>query len=267
MSIPEGALVRIVDVWAQDAQNAFLQIHQLLPSFSTISIDTEFPGCRDLNPPRREPSEDEHKYHIVKAHVDNMFLIQVGLTLTNDHGELPMLDGAYTAWQFNLRDFDISKDWYFPDSIQLLINAGIDFERNRREGIGLYTLGSLFLQHGLVFNKRIRYICYQGDMDLAYLVKAISGDRLPSTNIRFRQVVRAFFGAVYDIRVVQLEHFGTDCGLQGFCDKLGVQRIRGAAHQAGSDSLLTASAYHTIKQRHLDRRQGSSDAQNPNPHV
>ncbi|MCO5557268.1 hypothetical protein L7F22_010829 [Adiantum nelumboides] len=118
-----------------------------------------------------------------------MFLIEVGLTLTSDQGELPVIDGAYTAWQIHLRDFDISKDWYFPDSIQLLMDAGVDLERNRREGIGLYTLGSLFLQHGLVFNKTIHYICYQGDMDLAYLVKAISGDRLPSTNVRFRQVV------------------------------------------------------------------------------
>ncbi|MCO5557261.1 hypothetical protein L7F22_010822 [Adiantum nelumboides] len=101
-----------------------------------------------------------------------MFLIEVGLTLNNKQGELPVIDGAYTAWQLHLRDFDISKDWYFPNSIQLLMEAGVDFERNRREGIGLYTLSSLFLQHGLVFNKTIHYICYQGDMDLlAYLVK------------------------------------------------------------------------------------------------
>ncbi len=42
-------------------------------------------------------------YHVIKMNVDNLKLIQVGITLTDDDGNFP--EGVNT-WQFNLK-FDI----------------------------------------------------------------------------------------------------------------------------------------------------------------
>ncbi|KAH7315700.1 hypothetical protein KP509_21G061400 [Ceratopteris richardii] len=194
---------------------------------------------------------EDHAYQTLKANVDSMKLIQVGFTLTNAQGELPMIDGAYCAWQFNIRDFDIATDLYAESSIQLLKSSGIDFERNRREGIDSKRFGSLLIKYNLVRNRKINYICYQGDYDFAYLLKLLTGECMPNTQLEFAQKIHTYFGAICDIRVVQITQFRLRGGLQKFSDMLGVKRVSGTAHQAGSDSLLTSSAYQVLKNTYL----------------
>lgn len=67
-------------------------------------MDTEFPGIVfnyviDSKTP-------EMGYNILKTNVDNLKLIQVGITLSNEKGEKPI--GTHT-WQFNL-NFNISTE-------------------------------------------------------------------------------------------------------------------------------------------------------------
>ncbi|KAH7420978.1 hypothetical protein KP509_13G034100 [Ceratopteris richardii] len=179
-----------------------------------------------------------------------MKLIQVGITLIDNRGQLPMIDGAYCIWQFNLRNFDLRTDRYVKSSIKLVRNSGIDFEQNRRDGLASRTLGSLLRKHGLVFNPRIRYVCYQGDYDFAYLHKAVTGDqRLPSTLAEYAHSKAGMSGPIFDVRCVELQYFQTMYGLKKFSDSLGVKRISGTSHQAGSDSLITASTYEALKSR------------------
>ncbi|KAH7420984.1 hypothetical protein KP509_13G034700 [Ceratopteris richardii] len=92
-----------------------------------------------------------------------MKLIQVGITLIDHRGQLPMIDGAYCVRHFNLCNFDMRTDRDVLSSIELLKNSGIDFERNRPNGLVSRTLGSLLPKHGLVFNPRIHYVCYKRD--------------------------------------------------------------------------------------------------------
>jgi hypothetical protein len=42
----------------------------------------------------------EFEYQMIKANCDNLKLIQVGIALSNEHGEFPR--GKSLAWQFNL---------------------------------------------------------------------------------------------------------------------------------------------------------------------
>ncbi|KAI5072856.1 hypothetical protein GOP47_0012962 [Adiantum capillus-veneris] len=261
MSIPDGATIRIREVWDRDARKEFVHINRLKRKFPNISVDTEFPGSFPVY--LIASTEEERIYQSLRANVDKMKLIQVGLTLTNDIGELPMIDGAYCVWQFNIRDFDITTDLYVDTSIQLLKASGIDFEKNRREGIDSRRFGSLLVKYNLVRNKKIHYICYQGDYDFAYLLKLLTGELLPVTHAEFKAKVQDFFGAVYDIRLVQTTCFHLKCGLQKFSDILGVKRISGNAHQAGSDSLLTSSAYQTIKDKYSGNCRGRSAVMPP----
>lgn len=64
-------------------------------------------------------------YHMMKVNVDATRIIQEGLAICD-------IDGAsYGSWEFNFNDFDESKHSHHPDSIQLLKDNGIDFERTR----------------------------------------------------------------------------------------------------------------------------------------
>eukprot|EP00250_Pteridium_aquilinum_P014978 c22311_g1_i1 orf=329-1126(+) len=258
MSIPEGARFCIREVFDQDVLKEFAYINRIKDYYPNISVDTEFPGVINSSLQQKAISLEEHNYQILKANVDKMKLIQVGLTLTNEHGGLPMIDGAYCAWQFNLRDFDITADLYNKPSVDLLKRCGIDFDRNRREGIDSRKFGSLFVRCNLVCNRRVRYICFQGDYDFAYLLKLITGELLPNTKAEFKQKELAYFGAVYDLRVMQVQHLKLYGGLDKLAKHLGIKRI-GAAHQAGSDSLLTSSTFQKIKESYLDKCKGSSD--------
>ncbi|KAH7420977.1 hypothetical protein KP509_13G034000 [Ceratopteris richardii] len=228
MAVPHGTSVRIREVWGHNAVAEFNLIGKI----------------------EAQHSEEESIYRALKANVDIMKLIQVVITLIDNRGQLPMIDGAYCIWQLNLRNFDLRTDRYVKSSIELLRNSGIDFERNRRDGLASRTLGSLLRKHGLVFNPRIRYVCYQGDYDFAYLHKAVTGDqRLPSTSAEYAHSKAGMFGPIFDVHCVQLQYFQTMYGLQKFSDSLGVKRISGTSHQAGSDSLLTASTYEALKSR------------------
>ncbi|KAH7415800.1 hypothetical protein KP509_14G061800 [Ceratopteris richardii] len=245
MSIPDGARVCIREVWNRNARREFVLINKLKHCFSNISIDTEFPGCFPLY--YGLFSEEEHAYQTLRANVDNLKLIQVGFTLTNEHGELPMIDGAYCAWQFNISDFNIDSDFYVESSICLLTESGIDFKRNRRDGIDSRRFGSFLMQFNLVCNPKLNYICYQGDYDFAYLLKLLTGEDMPITKLEFAWKIKAYFGTVCDIRDLQVRHFHIRSGLQKFSEELGLKRLSGTAHQAGSDSLLTSSAYHILQ--------------------
>jgi hypothetical protein len=54
-------------------------------------------------------------------------LIQLGLTLCDEQGNLPVCNGEQTVWQFNFRGFRLADDVYAQDSIELLKQSGIDF--------------------------------------------------------------------------------------------------------------------------------------------
>jgi CCR4-NOT transcription complex subunit 7/8 len=71
-------------------------ISKLVDDYNYISMDTEYPGT--VYVPTIVGAEFE--YQMIKANCDNLKLIQVGIALSNEHGEFPR--GKSLAWQFNL---------------------------------------------------------------------------------------------------------------------------------------------------------------------
>lgn len=89
----------IKEVWAENLDEEMLKISKLLETYTNISMDTEFPGFYKKN----ENGAIQDAYTLIKSNVDILKLIQVGITLSDDQGNMP---SPINTWQFNLK-FDL----------------------------------------------------------------------------------------------------------------------------------------------------------------
>ncbi|KAJ1257874.1 hypothetical protein BS78_10G029500 [Paspalum vaginatum] len=230
------AAPEVRDVWARNLDDELSKIAALLPHFPCVCVDTEFPGAvHDSDTPRylRGPREN---YALVKKNVDDLKLLQVGIALSGAAGRCPV------AWQFNLRGFDAARDKHAPASIAMLRAQGMDFAKMHEFGIDPAAFAAGFFRCGLGAGN-LTWAAFAGSYDFAYLAKLLTGGRpLPDTLEEFLALVDALFGRM----VLDVKHLAKCCvrgGLRGGLEKvaaaLGVQRVAGRAHCAGSDSLLT----------------------------
>jgi len=150
------------------------------------------------------------------------------------------LPGTCT-WQFNFK-FNTNEDTYAQDSIELLSQSGVDFKEHSERGIDVNDFAALLTTTGLVLNEDIRWISFHSIYDFAYLLKVLSGKELPVKETDFFELLRCYFPNFYDIKYLMSYCENLTGGLDKVAESLQVKRI-GPQHQAGSDSLLTASIF------------------------
>ena len=237
----------IVDVYKNNFNEEMTKISRLIDDYPYVSMDTEFPGFQSQASMFINDSHDPNvHYKFMKSNVDSLKIIQVGITLQNAYGEYP--DGV-RAWQFNFQ-FDIDKDDCQVDSIQLLQKAGINFTLSKTMGISEEDFGELLTVSGLVFNEKTHWLTFHSGYDFGYMLRLLTGEKLPDSINGFISQLKIFFPNFYDLKHVTLKIGQTySSGLQAIASSYGVQRV-GTMHQAGSDSLITGGLYFKLIEKH-----------------
>ncbi|KAF2291488.1 hypothetical protein GH714_024724 [Hevea brasiliensis] len=172
-----------------------------------VSMDSEFPGFLRKTPRR---SDELSAFADMKFNVDNMKIIQLGITLSDENG---IIAGT---WEFNFKFLIETEVFYDPKSIEFLKESGIDFEELRINGIDQLFFSNMFT-HVLSRHRDLKWLTFHGLYDLAYMVKLVTKNHCPG-----------------------------ELGLEKLAKILGVKRV-GGSHQAGSDSLLTARVFARMK--------------------
>jgi len=176
---------------------------------------------------------------MLRENTNELKLIQLGLTLSDEHGNFPT---PHCTWQFNFK-FDLSKEKFNSGSINLLVNSGIDFLRLATSGLEHQVFAEHIMTSGLIANPDVVWYGFHTDHDFAYLLKLISGERIPSQGpSQFMKTLKLYFPQVLDVKVMaeSVMTNGFRGGLSKLACSLGVTRDDQIEHQAGSDSKLTA---------------------------
>jgi len=231
------AAPEIREVWASNLYEEFSQICRLVPDYPFVAMDTEFPGIV-AKPMGNFSSMDEYKYQLVKCNVDLLKMIQLGITLLDAQGNRP---SGVCTWQFNFK-FCLTEDLYAEESIDLLMNSGLRFDRHSTDGVLPSEFAEMLLTSGLVLMDNVTWLTFHSAYDFGYLLRQLTCQQLPESETEFLENLRIYFPNMYDIKYLMTTTDSLNGGLQKVANELRVKRI-GSQHQAGSDSLLTGQVF------------------------
>ena len=230
----------IIEVYEDNFIQEIKNISSLLDEYNYIGMDTEFPGTVFF----AENLTEDFYYEALKKNVNKLKLIQLGITLTNERGEYPK-DFPYHTWQFNL-EFDKRTELYKSDSINLLEECGIDFNKLKTRGIKQDIFAQYLMISNLVLNPEVYWVSFQGSYDFGYLLKLLINIDLPEREEDFINLLDTYFINYYDIRMFIKGNDNFYRGLNKLAEQLEVKR-EGKKHQAGSDSVVTIDVFFKLK--------------------
>jgi len=237
---------RIREVWSHNLEDEFKEICLIVTEYPYVAMDTEFPGVV-ARPIGDFKSSSDYQYQLLRCNVDLLKIIQLGLTFFNKDGEMPQ--GTCT-WQFNFK-FNLSEDMYAEESVDLLQNSGIQFERHEREGIETVHFAEMLIVSGIVLLDNVKWLSFHSGYDFGYLLSILTNINLPDGETEFFELLKIYFPNIYDVKYLMKSCKNLKGGLQEVADMLEVERI-GPQHQAGSDSLLTGRAFFKMQEIYFE---------------
>lgn len=139
------------------------------------------------------------------------------------------------------------EDMYAQDSIDLLRNSGIQFNKHEEDGIDPMDFAELLMTSGIVLMDNIKWLSFHSGYDFGYLLKLLTDQNLPAEEGDFFELLRMYFPTIYDVKYLMKSCKNLKGGLQEVADQLELRRV-GPQHQAGSDSHLTGMAFFKMRE-------------------
>ncbi|KAI0128548.1 CCR4-NOT transcription complex subunit 7 [Xylariales sp. AK1849] len=280
---------RIRDVWKHNLNEEMAVLRELVDEYPYVAMDTEFPGIVGRPMGNFLDKSDYHyqtlrvnvdmlkiiqvgialfneKGETPPARPSNSDITEISPIIRKylaTHGSIPY------AWQFNFH-FNIKDDMANQSSIESLQQAGIDFEKLRTDGIDPNAFAALMTTSGLVSFDDVKWLSFHGGYDFGYFTKCLMNEELPNDGARFDHLMKIWFPTTYDVKHLLkyaiklhgsgrltptdpsapeiLQKFEQKSGLEATAESFKVKRV-GAAHQAGSDSLLTGKIFFTLREK------------------
>ena len=238
----------IRDVFASNLLSEMRVIMSLIDRYPYVSMDTEFPGIVvRLTGPFK--NANDYHYQTIRLNVNELKVIQVGITLADENGNIPE---PCSTWQFHF-NFNVKTDTFAQDSIDLLTNAGIDFDKNLTLGIDPFEFGAIAMMSGLTLCNNVTWVSFHSGYDFAYILKLLTCAPLPEEESDFFDLLKLYFPRIFDMKYMMKSCESLRGGLQQVCDDLHTKRV-GPQHQAGSDALMTCSAFFKMREVYFDNK-------------
>ena len=163
-----------------------------------MSISTEFVGTL-ARPIGTFRSKVDYHYQTMRANVDFLNPIQLGLSLSDANGNKP--DNGPSTWQFNF-EFDPKKEIMSTESLELLRKSGINFEKHENLGIDVFEFSQLLMDSGLMMDDSVTWITYHAAYDLGFLINILMNDSMPNNKEDFEWWVHQYMPNFYDLNLV-----------------------------------------------------------------
>uniref|UniRef100_A0A0D9XHH0 Uncharacterized protein n=1 Tax=Leersia perrieri TaxID=77586 RepID=A0A0D9XHH0_9ORYZ len=208
------------------------------------------------------PSSSNNNYRQAKARIDELDALQLGITLCDANGRLPLTvapvgggGGAVeTAWQIGFSDFDLAAHYHHAvvdtDAVARHRAAGVDFEGLRARGVPAAAFARALFA-AAIGHRRLTWVAFGGLYGFGFLLKILTGGApLPDTAEGFVSWLTEFLGGeVYDGEYVaaRLKDAGVvDMGgeLVSVARALGAPAAEVAVpRQAGEKSLVACQVF------------------------
>lgn len=201
--------VGIREVWAHNLEDEFALIREVVQHYPFVAMDTEFPGVVS-KPIGTFTSNSEYLYQIMRCNITMLKIIQIGLTFMNSEGKKPE---NICTWQFNFR-FNLNEDMFAQESIELLTNSGIQFNKHDQEGIDPTEFAVLLIGSGVVLSDNISWLSFHSGYDFGYLLKLLTDQPLPKKESEFFELLKIYFPRVYDLKYLMKSTKDLKGGLQ-----------------------------------------------------
>lgn len=230
----------IIEVWDYNLDEVFVEMRKLAKTYKFIAMDTEFPGVV-AKPIGNFSSPSTYVYQQLLCNVDLLKIIQLGITFSDHDGNSP----EKCTFQFNF-EFNLDTDMYARESINLLREARLDFEKHKENGVSSLKFADLMMTSGLILSEDIVWLSFHSSYDFAYLSKILLNSNLPANQTEFLRNLELLFPNFFDVKFLLRKTTMLKKGLQEIADEFGLNRI-GIQHQAGSDSILTRDVFFRVK--------------------
>ncbi|KAG8984546.1 hypothetical protein FRB90_005243, partial [Tulasnella sp. 427] len=180
-------------------------------------------------------------YQTMRCNTELLRVIQIGIALADAEGNTAPEPGV---WQFNFQ-FDLEEDMYTPDAVEALRLGNTDFARHQEMGINPNDFAELLITSGLVLFDNLTWVAFEGQNDMGYLLKILTGAPLPTSEADFKDLLAIWFPKLYDLKYVMKTTRPIKVRLQELADEFAVGRIN--APPAAAEVHLIEGVYYKVR--------------------